>query len=83
MRMRISTSRSRSNGRKAPRIVIHSLGSDGMEACRVVLSITDAERLMTSIQRAIELSGAETASASAPAEVAAIGAGPRPVDCVR
>lgn len=59
--MSVRVSRISGDASGAPKIVVHSVGSDGMEASRVILSMAEAERHMLALQRAIGLSRAETA----------------------
>lgn len=51
--MPVRVGRIRGNATRAPRIVIHSIGSDGMEVNREILSLEEAGRLIQSIRRAI------------------------------
>jgi hypothetical protein len=58
--MPVLVGRIRGDASSAPEIVIHSVGSDGMETNRDILSLAEAERLILSIRRAISSSRPET-----------------------
>jgi hypothetical protein len=58
--MPVLVGRIRGDASSAPEIVIYSVGSDGMEASRNILSLVEAERLILSVRRAISASRPET-----------------------
>lgn len=58
--MPVLVGRIRGDASSASEIVIHSVGSDGMETNRDILSMAEAERLMLSVRRAISLCRPET-----------------------
>ena len=58
--MALTTVAERGDASSAPEIVIYSVGSDGMEASRDILSLDEAERLILSVRRAISASRPET-----------------------
>jgi hypothetical protein len=72
--MPVLVGRIRGDASRAPEIVIHSVGSDGMETNRDILSLAEAERLILSVRRAIGSSRPETVKvrARAGSEVAAL-----------
>ena len=51
--MPVLIGRIRGDASRASEIVIHSVGSDGMETNRDFLSLAEAERLILSVRRAI------------------------------
>ena len=51
--MPVLVGRIRGDASRASEIVIHSVGSDGMETNRDILSLAEAERLILSVRRAI------------------------------
>jgi hypothetical protein len=58
--MPVLVGRIRGDASRASEIVIHSVGSDGMETNRDILSLAEAERLILSVRRAISSSRPET-----------------------
>jgi hypothetical protein len=72
--MPVLVGRIRGDASRASEIVIHSVGSDGMETNRDFLSVVEAERLILSVRRAISSSRPETVKVRSPAgtEVAAL-----------
>ena len=58
--MPVLVGRIRGDASRASEIVIYSVGSDGMETNRDILSLAEAERLILSVRRAISLSRPET-----------------------
>ena len=58
--MPVLVGRIRGDASRASEIVIHSVGSDGMETNRDFLSLAEAERLILSVRRAISSSRPET-----------------------
>ena len=58
--MPVLVGRIRGDASRAPEIVIHSVGSGGMETNRDILSLAEAERLILSVRRAISSSRPET-----------------------
>jgi hypothetical protein len=59
--MPVLVSRIRGDASSASEIVIHSVGSDGMETNREILSLAEAKRLTRSVRGAISSSRLETA----------------------
>src|SRR5690349_17577011 len=57
--MPVLVGRIRGDASRASEIVIHSVGSDGMETNREILSLAEAERLILSVRQAISSSRPE------------------------
>lgn len=51
--MPVRVGRIKGSASRPPRIVIHCVGSDGMEVNREILSLSEAERLIEAVRRSI------------------------------